>query len=307
MIDDLNFSRLVVGTAQFGMPYGIANRTGRPDFKEVCRILECAITGGATTLDTAAAYGESEAVLGRALVELGIREQVTVITKVLPLRHMPHPPTAQSAANWIADSVTTSLANLKLDALPLCLFHDPADLIYMDALLRLREQGLVRHIGVSVITPSQVGLALRTPGIEAIQVAMSMLDQRPIRQGWIEQAARAGMAVFARSVYLQGLLLMPEGEIAPPLRAVLPARRALERICTRSGLTMTEMALRYALSISGITGVLTGVERAEQMAANVAFAARGPLPTTLMQAIEEAVPDLPETILEPRHWPGAAQ
>lgn len=305
MIQELRFSRLIVGTAQFGLPYGIANRTGQPDFDEVCRILECAVNGGATTLDTAAAYGESEAVLGRALAALGLRERVTVVTKVLPLRHMARPPTAKTAARWIADSVTASLSRLGLDALPLCLFHDPDDLTYIDVLLRLKEQGLVRHVGVSVITPSQVELAIRTPGVEAIQVPVSMLDQRPIRQGWLQLAARAGLTIFARSVYLQGLLLMPEAEIATNLRAALPVRRALEQICLEAGLTMAEMALRYVMSIPGITGVLVGVERAEQMAANVAFAAHGPLPPALIGAIEQAVPDLPAEILEPRHWPGA--
>jgi aryl-alcohol dehydrogenase-like predicted oxidoreductase len=304
-IKDIPFSRLVVGTAQFGLPYGIANRVGQPSPQEVCDILACAVEGGATTLDTASEYGESEAVLGQALSQIDALDRVTLISKVRHVKHMEQEPTLANVENWIRDSVVSSLKRLGIESLPLCMFHDAADIIYMDVLLALKEEGLVQHIGVSLFAPEQVEDAIVTPGVEAIQVASSLLDQRILRSGALDWAVEAGLAIFVRSIYLQGLLVMPLDKIMPELQAVVPVRRTLHRICDEAGMTMAELALRYGLSLAGVTGVLTGVETVEQMAANLEIAARGPLPQDMVQEINRAVPDLPDTLLNPWHWPGA--
>lgn len=304
-ITDLTFSPLVVGTAQFGLPYGIANRNGQPAFADVCEIVRCAIENGATTFDTACTYGESEKVLGRALAEIGGHDRATVITKVSSVSKMDAERTAANAETWIRGSVENSLNRLRLDQLPLVLFHDTADIEYMEMLLSLKAEGLVRHGGVSVVRPEQLGAVLATPGVEAIQIAASLLDQRIIRSGDLTRALEAGMAVFIRSVYLQGLIVMPESNIPESLRAVVPVRRQLAALASKAGMSLTEMALRYALSLPGATGVLTGVETAAQMKENIAIARGGKLDDSLMRNIAEAVPVLPETILFPWHWEGA--
>ncbi len=303
---DLGFSRLAVGTVQFGLPYGVANRTGQPSFKQVCEILACAVENGATTLDTAAAYGKSEAVLGRALREIGALDQVTIVSKVRHLKTMGQEHSPENIERWIRDSVTSSLENLGIDSLPVCLFHDTVDVAYMDILLALKREGLVQHAGASVVKPDQMEMVLSTPGVEAIQVPMNMLDQRIRRSGDLARATDAGMAVFVRSIYLQGLLVMPLEGIMPALHQVVPVRQALQQIAGDTGLTMPEMALRYGLSLPGVTSVLTGVETVEQMAANAKIAARGPLPPEVVQAVDGAVPDLSDTIvLSPWLWPGS--
>ena len=303
---DLDFSRLAVGTVQFGLPYGVANRTGQPSFKQVCEILACAVEHGATTFETAAAYGESESVLGRALCEIGAQDRVTIVSKVRHLKTMAQEHTPENIERWIRDSVVSSLERLGIDRLPVCLFHNTIDVAHMEVLLALKGEGLVQHVGVSVITPDQMEMVLSTPGVEAIQVAMSLLDQRIQRSGDLARAADAGLAVFVRSIYLQGLLLMPQAEIDPVLHQVVPARQALQGIAGDAGLTMSEMALRYGLSLPGVTSVLTGVETVEQMEANAKIAARGPLPPEVVEAIDGVVPDLSDTIiLTPWLWPGA--
>jgi aryl-alcohol dehydrogenase-like predicted oxidoreductase len=303
---DLKFSRLAVGTVQFGLPYGVANRTGQPSFRQVCEILVCAIENGATTLDTAAAYGESESILGRALREIGALDQVTIVSKVRHLKTMGQEHTSENVEWWIRDSVASSLARLGIDSLPVCLFHDTVDVAYTDVLLELKREGLVQYVGVSVIKPEQMGMVLSTPGVEAIQISTNMLDQRIRRSEDLAAAADAGMAVFVRSIYLQGLLVMPLDEIVPELHQVLPFRQVLQDIAFDAGLTMPEMALRYGLSLPGVTSVLTGVETVEQMEANVRIAARGPLPPEVVQAVDKAVPDLSDTIvLSPWLWPGS--
>lgn len=303
---DLGFSRLAVGTVQFGLPYGVANRTGQPSFTQVCEILACAVENGATTLDTAAAYGESESVLGRALREIGALDQVTIVSKVRHLKTMGQEQTPENIERWIRDSVASSLERLGIDRLPVCLFHDTVDVAHMDVLLALKREGLVQHAGVSVVRPDQMEMVLSTPGVEAIQVPMNMLDQRIKRSGDLTRAADRRMAVFVRSVYLQGLLVMPPAQIKPALRQIVPVRKAMQEIADGAGLTMLEMALRYGLSLPGVTSVLTGVETAAQIETNARIAADGPLPHEIIQAIDRVVHDLSDTIiLSPWMWPEA--
>lgn len=71
--------RLALGTAQFGMRYGVANRVGQVPAGEARRILERARTAGMDTLDTAAAYGASETLLG----SVGVADWI-VVTKLPP-------------------------------------------------------------------------------------------------------------------------------------------------------------------------------------------------------------------------------
>jgi len=110
------------------------------------------------------------------------------------------------------------------------------------------------------------------------------------------------VAVFAHSVYLQGVLLMPEADIIPELSAVIPVRRNLQRLADEAGLTMAELAARYVLSIDGMTCAVVGVETVEQMRENIRLFSKGPLDRVLVQAIADSVPELPESVLNPRKW-----
>ena len=150
LFSEYQLSRLMLGTAQFGMPYGIANITGRPSYETVRDILACAYEGGVNCLDTAASYGESEEIIGKALAELGIADRIIVITKVCHMKNQYL--SRQGADNVVLKSVTRSLKRLRLDALPFCIFHNEYNFRYMDSLIKLKDKGLVRHVGVSVST-----------------------------------------------------------------------------------------------------------------------------------------------------------
>jgi aryl-alcohol dehydrogenase-like predicted oxidoreductase len=297
----MTYSRLMLGTVQFGLPYGVANRSGMPSFDEVCAILTCAHAHGVTCLDTAAAYGSSEEVLGRALVASGLAAAMTVVTKVRALGD--EPLTAREAAAKVEESVVTSLRWLRLERLPLCLMHREEDYRHFDALLALQARGLVERVGVSVYMPAAMARILDDGVAEAVQLPASLLDQRFQRQGLLRLAQEQGVAVFARSVYLQGLLLMPEPELLPEFAAVAETRRTLEQLAEEAGITLAELAVRYLLSLEGITSVLTGVETQAQMEENAALAARGPLDAALVAHINHLGPDFPDDVLLPYRWP----
>jgi len=293
-------SRLVLGTVQFGLPYGVANRSGQPSYETARDILACAIEGGVTGLDTAAGYGESETVLGRALAELGASDRVTVVTKVAFLAEDLSPARADAA---VEESVTNSLRHLRLERLPFCFFHREQDFRYADSLLKLRERGLVERIGCSTTTTPAATKAIIGSGLaEAVQFPASVLDRR-FTGADVAGAARAGgMAVFARSVYLQGLVFLPDEKTPEYLSGVIPARRRLAELARGAGIPLAELALRYVLGLGDLTSILVGVESLDQMRENIELFAKGPLPPDLMQAVVAAVPSLSDAILDPWRW-----
>jgi aryl-alcohol dehydrogenase-like predicted oxidoreductase len=298
---DQELSVLMLGTVQFGLPYGIANRSGQPSPAEVKRIIAAAVEGGVNALDTAAVYGTSEQVLGTAIAELGLRDILFVATKVVQMADQGV--TSKEADAIVEHSVTRSLASLKLDVLPLVLFHLETNwLRYADSLLRLKEKGLVRHVGSSVNFPGPAREIIAAGKAEAVQMPTSILDHRFLRQGIPALAASGGTTLFARSIYLQGLLLMPEKDVMAEHAAVVPVRRALEALAREAGMGTPELAVRYMLSVGGITCLVVGVDSEAQMRENTSLFSRGPLAADLRDRIERAVPDLPDSILYPGTW-----
>ena len=300
--NDYSLSRLMLGTVQFGLPYGVANRTGQPEYGDVLAIVAAAVEGGVNCFDTAAAYGTSEEVLGRALHELRVADRVVVVTKVRPLAAAELADDAL-ASQAIEQSVADSRRRLRLDCLPVVLFHREADAAHRSVLERLQAKGWLRYAGVSCDNrPGPAAEFVAAGNVSALQLPGNVLDRRHLRSGVFRDAASRGVAVFLRSVYLQGLLVMPEDDIPPTLRDVIPVRRRLASIAGEAGMNLAELALRYMLAQDGVTCVLTGVETVAQVRDNLAIFARGPLPGDVLGAIDRAVPELPESLLTPALW-----
>ncbi|MEX2605769.1 MAG: aldo/keto reductase [Kiritimatiellia bacterium] len=292
-------SRLALGTVQFGLNYGATNTRGRPEYPEILAILQTAIEGGITHFDTAASYGNSEEILGKALRELGVLHHVTLVTKV---KHL----TGDDGQNKTAieQSLKQSRIHLGLDQLPLVLFHREEDARYMDFLETFCERGWVHQLGVSCGTDAG---ADSTPAedsrVRAIQIPFNALDRRHETSGLLELSRKRGIHVYARSAFLQGLLAVPEAQIPSYCRAVMPAHRHLTSLAREYGMSLAELALRFVLSVPGIHHALVGVDTATQLRENLRMAAAGPLPAKLMLALQNDLPNVPEDILNPVRWP----
>lgn len=288
-------SALVLGTVQFGLDYGVANTTGRPSQETVNRMLATAFDAGVNTLDTASMYNQAESVLGRALGDLGMRDRIFICSKARP-----HEDASGTPEEQITAAAERSLRVLGVERIGLYLLHGYHALPYVGALHRKREAGDIGAVGVSVYSVEEALGAIATPGVAAIQHPVSVLDQRFLRAGVLERAAEAGVAIFARSVYLQGVVTMAVPELPAPMAEL---GWILTRLRELAGdLTIEELALRYVASLSGVTGVVVGMETHEQMERNLAAALAGPLDGRLLEAIGEEVPDLPDNIINPGHW-----
>lgn len=245
--------------------------------------------------DTAPLYGESEQIIGRALAELGIADKVTVVTKT---EHMSPELSPQAVADeMIETSVVRSLKYLGLDALPICLFHREDNFRYVEGLVKLKEHGLIRHVGSSLNTPEISEEVISSGLAEAVQLPANMLDNRFTRSGIIEDARTRGKAVFVRSVYLQGLLLLlPDDEIPEDLVSAIPVLQSLRRIARDAGMQIAELAARYVMSIPGVTCCVVGCETVEQMRENVELFSRARFP------LMSCTPSSPPSPIFPATW-----
>ncbi len=142
----MHFSKLMLGTVQFGLNYGIANTAGKPSYETARDIIQAAYESGVNCLDTAAGYGDSEVVLGRALAELKLKDKMHVISKVPGISQQNI--SERDAERFIVESVENSLARLGIQRLAACLFHVEQDIRHIGILQRLEKKGLIGGAGI---------------------------------------------------------------------------------------------------------------------------------------------------------------
>jgi aryl-alcohol dehydrogenase-like predicted oxidoreductase len=297
----LSAERLVLGTVQWGMPYGVANRTGVPEDRAILRMLARAREVGITTLDTARAYGVSETTIGRLV---GDDEWWHVVTKVPPLKL--EGKSAGEADAAARDAVKASLAALRRSRLDALLLHDPTDRTAASgaawhALLELRGEGVIGTLGISARNPPEALRALDVAEVEVIQVATNLLDERLIRARFFEHARAKGKRVFVRSAFLQGVAHISPETLPSGLLLLQPVLASIRGWARDRHMTVGEMFLLYLRDTQDAPIVL-GIETDEQLAANLTTWARPPIARDTWSELSRIVPELPEAILDPSKW-----
>ncbi len=298
-----------LGTAQWSGHYGISNCSGAPEFHSAAQMLDIAAHAGTTTLDTARGYGESEALIGACLDARECDDAFEVITKLDPAVADPDSTAAQALANT-GRSLAQSRRALGRDELDVLLLHRAAHLEAFDGaiwrrLLREREMGTIRALGVSAANPAEAWSALQHPEVEVIQVATSLLDQRLARGDYFEQAAKAEKRVFVRSVFLQGLAFVPTRKLPRKLSGFGEPLDEIRGTSQALGCSVETLFLSYVGSLPGCTAVL-GCETVEQLRGLVeATSAARPSPASLHR-LAARITSLPDRLLDPSQWPALA-
>lgn len=196
--------KLALGTVQFGLPYGVSNPDGKVAPEKVEEILSLAKKAGIDTLDCAAAYGESEQVIGA----LPLSQSFKLITKIPKLA-----PSTQS----ILPFIESSFKKLKRDSCDGLLFHHADDLMthpnakkFIQELQAVKKQGIVNDIGASLYSIEQWQTLNQHETFSLFQVPVNVFDQRFITSSVIKNCQEKKLQFHCRSLFLQGLLLMQE-------------------------------------------------------------------------------------------------
>lgn len=297
----LGSSGLVVSPIVFG-----AMGFGRHEPSERVRTLHAAIDAGITSIDTAPLYGfgESERLVGQAIADR--RARVQILGKVGLRWDAAHGQvlfTAQqpdgsarvvrrdSRPESVRRDVEQSLRRLGIDALDLCQVHHPdpdvpvADT--MGELLRLRDEGKLRAIGVSNYSAEQVLEAVQALGdvpLASVQAEYSLL-RRAVERELLGPVQALGVGLLAYSPLLHGLLagcmagrrrlgLHDHRRWDPVFHPVNVARverarvEALEPLARRHGVTSAQVALAWLLHQPGVTAAIVGGSSPAQVRAN---------------------------------------
>lgn len=284
--------RLTLGTVQFGLKYGVANRHGQVSFDEANSIIQLAIKNGIDTLDTAISYGNSEEVLGN----IGVSDW-NVISK------LPAIPDDNDNLNlWLKNIITTSLKRLNVDSLYGLLLHRPQQLLGNNGdnlyheLQNLQSEGKVRKIGISIYDPVELNEISKRYKIDIVQAPLNVVDQRIIESGWLSRLSERGTELHVRSIFLQGLLLMSASERPQKFNKWTSLWSNWDEWLKASNLTPLQACLRYVFSINKISKIIVGVDSKQQL-------------NDIINAATGHLPDIPKNIqcsdidlINPAHW-----
>lgn len=298
---DLEVSVVGLGTWAMGNDF-----FGAVDDNQSVSAIQSAIDSGINLIDTAPAYGagHSEEVVGRAIK--GRRDEVVLATKVGIIR------TADDfirnlKPESIRQEIDDSLRRLGVDTIDLYQIHwpDPNTPLEdsLEELVKLREQGKFRYLGVSNFDPKLMTQADEQAGIVSLQPQFSLLV-REAEQELLPFCREHNFGVLSYGTLAGGILTgkfkeipeLPEGDNRdmfyqffkePEWTAIQALLTEIRAIAEELGVTPAQISTRWAIQQPGVTTALVGAKNADQAAAN-AKAGEIELEQTHLERIENA-------------------
>ena len=284
--------KLALGTAQFGLKYGLANMADKVPSDMVAQLLKIASACDITMLDTAIAYGYSEQVLGRYN-----------LTKFEIVSKLPAVPSdCSNVEEWVLEQTIASLKRLKTNKLHDLLLHRPAQLLETNgekiykSILKLKEQGMVDQIGVSVYGPDELSELIKRFDFDVIQAPMNIFDRRMENTGMLKHLKKIGVTIHIRSAFLQGLLLMPSDKIPVYFAPWASLIKQYHQWLNQQSLSPLQACLSYLNQHSDIDKIIVGVDDIWQM-------------KQIIAAIDAPIADMPdflqsvdEGLINPSRW-----
>jgi len=286
-------SRITIGTAQFGSGYGVANVLGEVSDQEAYSILKFAESNGINSIDTAISYGGSESRLGKYNLE-----EWQVGSKLPPLPDG----SACNLRKWVFEQVEGSLSRLNISMLDSLLLHRPVDLFsngaleYLSALEDVKSKGLVKSVGVSIYDPSELDSLWTVWRPDLVQAPVNVLDRRLINSGWLDKLVSNGIRVHARSVFLQGILVMSSQNRPSWFERWRLLLDQWHTWCEEIGYSPLEVASSFVMNRSGIEKVVIGVESVSQLQKLVS------INFEVIPAPPDIISSSDKDLIEPSRW-----
>jgi aryl-alcohol dehydrogenase-like predicted oxidoreductase len=285
-------SHFALGTAQFGLDYGISNKAGQVSRQEAKVMLQLALANNFDTLDTAIAYGDSEMCLG----EVGTKG-FKVVTKLPSI-----PDNCKDVTNWVKQELGASLSRLGVNSVYGLLLHrseqlqGPNGARLYQALQALKDSGQVKKVGVSIYSPSELETLMPIYRFDLIQAPFNLVDQRLHTKGWLQRLKDEGIEIHSRSVFFQGLLLMEIEDKTPKILKWICLLQRWHKWLVENNITAVQACLAFPLSFPEIDRVVVGADSVKQL-------------TQIVNATNNQVKtDLPdfqcedESLINPARW-----
>lgn len=262
---------LCLGTVQFGMDYGIRGQK-QPTIDDAVKMLDYATQNGISNIDTASAYGTAEDVVGEFLNKKTIsRDKLFVVSKFTP--NMLDNVEPKDYKKVINEHLNKTLSRLHTDYLDSYMFHSSRyafDEEKLKALYEVKQEGKIRHCGVSVYYPDEAKICIKSPYVDFIQLPSSIFDQRMKNGGVFDLALQNGTTqIHSRSAFIQGLILMQEDEVPEFLSGAKPIVKKIDELCKKYEISRIKLAMLFVKQFDAISHLVFGVDNIEQLKENI--------------------------------------
>ncbi|MFC2132453.1 aldo/keto reductase [Bacteroidota bacterium] len=283
-------NKLVLGTVQFGLNYGINNFLDKPSVSQVFEMLDLAFDNDISTLDTADAYGDASQLIGK--YNSKYPKKFLINTKF------------NASISKLAVQLEKSLIKLNTDFINIYFYHNFNDFInYPDIqvqLLKLKESGKIQKIGLSVYENEEIKQACESVLIDVIQLPFNLLDNNSQRGNLIKSAKMIGKEVQVRSIFLQGLFFKLLNELTPKLFPLKPHLKKIHEIAKYSRISIEQLALNYALQHKDIDNVIIGVDSIQQLIIDIEMA-KNKISNEEIEAVNQILVQEVK-LLNPKNW-----
>jgi len=287
----LSSNKIAIGSAQFGMSYGITNKNGQVHQNEIDAILKLAWENGINTLDTAKGYGTSEEAIGNYLKKWP-ENLWNVITKLCD-REI-------SVADQIKDSTE------KLTIVPTVTMAHSAQIFlnekFQSELANAIKNQLINKTGVSLYNEDEINKILESNfKLDVIQLPMNILDTRLYRNRMLARLYEKGIEIHVRSVFLQGMFYLSNSEIKERFSDAVPVVNKLKSIAKTDGLSLAELSLLWLVSLEEVGKVIIGIDNEDQLNNHLETLKKKVDPKVFEEVLSIYYEN--ETILNPSLWP----
>ncbi len=251
---------LCLGTAQFGLNYGISNKRGKIPEDEVIAILNKAHHFGIKHLDTAQGYGSAEIIIGKYQKEKN--KKFSIINKLISHNKANY---TEEDINLLEKKFEISCLRLSTSSIDYILLHNPLDIkkegnnILKEWLLSLKQRSLVKGIGMSIYNSNELQ-EIDPRFLDIVELPISLYNQNNIIDGTVKSLKNNGSIIVARSIFLQGLLLTPASEFPNWVnKKIIEKHEKLSHFVNESKISLLDISLAYLKSLENIDTVILGI------------------------------------------------
>lgn len=257
-------SKLILGTAQLGLNYGINNAVGKMCEDKAFELLENAHNLGIDTLDTAEVYGNAHSVISKFHKQF--KKRFKIISK--------YSPSNSDYPIDLVERIQCHCSGFSINNLEGFMFHSYNDFKINinndpDVLNKIQNSGLVKKIGVSVYSNAEIKDLINFKNINLIQLPFNLFDNEFQRKDILKKAKKRNIEIHTRSVFLQGLFFKDIHTLSNSFLPLKNQLRELSSLLKNNNISIERLALNYTLSKKYIDKVIIGVDSLEQLKNNI--------------------------------------
>ena len=253
--------KIILGSANYEQAYGVKRNIIKK--YEIRKLFKFAFRNKIKTIDTSPLYNKSEKIIGSLN-----NNRFKIISKI---PKTPRNIKKKNIKKWLKHNAKDSLKNLKIKKFDCLLLHNAdillsknGDEIYK-SLKNMKEISMTRKIGISIYDFNQLNKILKRFKFDLIQAPLNILDQRLIQTGWLKELKKRKIEVHARSIFLQGILLLKHNQLPKKLIKLSKKLMVWENWLKKNKFNSLQVCLSFVLNQRQLDGIVVGYNNTNQL------------------------------------------